>query len=405
MKVAIITEWLKSYAGSERVLEQMLLAFPAADLFAVVDFLPANERGFLGGKTPKVSFIQGLPFARSHFRHYLPLMPLAVEQFDLSSYDLILSSSHAVAKGVIVGPDQLHISYVHSPMRYAWDLQHQYLRESGLDRTGRGLLIRCLLHYLRLWDTRTALGVDHFITNSHFIGRRVKRVYGRESEVIYPPVDIEAFPLQVEKASHYVTASRMVPYKRLDVIVEAFNAMPEKRLIVIGDGPDFKKIKAMAGPNIELLGYQTKESLRDHLKSARAFVFAAEEDFGILPVEAMASGTPVIAFGKGGALETVIEPGGTEPPTGLFFDKQSREALIEAVHRFESQLEVFEPEAIRRHTEKFSIPRFQKEWTTFISSALSDWKTRRTPEILEKPVADRAIAIDKEKRPKGRTTK
>ena len=347
----------------------MIHCFPSADLFAVIDVLPDEERGFLQGKTPKVTFIEKLPGAKKHFRHYLPLMPLAIEQLDLSGYDLIISSSHAVSKGILVGPDQVHISYVHSPMRYAWDLQHQYLRESGLDQRLRGWIARIALHYLRLWDLRTVPGVDHFVANSHFIGRRIKRVYGRSSTVIYPPIDIESFPLHREKTDVYVTASRMVPYKRMDLIVEAFSKMPEKRLIVIGDGPEMEKIKKLSGPNITLLGYQPIEVLKDQLQTAKAFIFAAEEDFGIVPLEAQATGTPVIAFGKGGALETVIPPGTDKAPTGLFFEEQTVASLIGAIHAFEAIEESFDPEAIRRHAEQFSIQRFKETFKNFVDEA------------------------------------
>ncbi|HBR3283618.1 TPA: glycosyltransferase, partial [Klebsiella pneumoniae] len=268
------------------------------------------------------TFIQKLPKAKKKYQQYLPLMPLAIEQLDLSSHDIILSSSHAVAKGVLTGPDQLHISYVHSPIRYAWDLQHQYLRESGLNRGIKGLFAKWILHKIRLWDTRTANGVDFFIANSKFISRRIKKVYGREADVIYPPVDVERFKLKREKQDFYLTASRLVPYKRIDLIVEAFSKMPEKRLVVIGDGPEMSKIRKIAGANIEILGFQPNDVMEEYMMDAKAFVFAAEEDFGITPVEAQACGTPVIAFGKGGVLET-IKNLGQEEPTGLFFYEQN----------------------------------------------------------------------------------
>lgn len=376
MKTAIIAEWLCNYAGSERVLEQIIACFPEADIFAVVDFVPEAERAFLQGKRPITSFVQNLPFARKHFRYYLPLMPLAVEQFDLSGYDLILSNSHAVAKGVIVGPDQLHVSYVHSPMRYAWDLQYQYLHETGLDGRWLGWVARYGLHRLRLWDVRTPLGVDKFIANSGFIRRRIQRIYGRDSSVIYPPVDVDAFTPQAEKADYYVTASRMVPYKRMDLIVEAFSARPERRLIVIGDGPEARKIRRLAGPNVELLGHQPFAVLRGHLQQARAFVFAAEEDFGILPLEAQACGTPVIAYGKGGALETVKGLGMAGQPTGVFFGEQSGESLLAAVDVFESASGQFDPVAIRKHAEQFSVARFRSEYGAFVEQAVAEWRNR-----------------------------
>lgn len=245
-RVAIVHDWLVAYAGSEKVLEQIIQMWPNADLFSIVDFFPEQHRKALGGKHASTSFIQHLPRAKSSFRSYLPLMPLAVEQFDLSSYDLVLTSSHAVAKGVLTGPNQVHVSYVHSPIRYAWDLQHQYLAEAGIKRGIKSWIARSLLHYMRIWDQRTAHGVDAFVANSEFVGRRIRKVYGSKASVVYPPVDVERFELGVKHEDFYVIASRMVPYKRIPLIVEAFGAMPDKRLVVIGDGPDFERCKALA---------------------------------------------------------------------------------------------------------------------------------------------------------------
>jgi glycosyltransferase involved in cell wall biosynthesis len=361
MKVAIVHEWLVTYAGSERVLEQMLRVYPDADIFSIVDGLPAGERGFILDKPVTTSFVQHLPFALKKHRSYLPLMPLAVEQFDLSAYDLVLSSSHAVAKGVLTGPGQLHLCMCYSPIRYAWDLQHQYLRESGLTRGKRGLMAKMILHYIRLWDLRTANGVDGFIAISRFIAERIRKVYRRDSVVIYPPVDVARFTIGETKDDYYLTASRMVPYKKMDLIVEAFVAMPEKRLVVIGDGPDFAKIRVKKTDNITLPGYQPHDVLHTHMQKARAFVFAAEEDFGIAPVEAQACGTPVIAFGKGGALETIrgLE---SRDPTGVFFDEQTVPSLIEAVRRFEANRHKISARACRENALRFSIERFRNEF-------------------------------------------
>jgi glycosyltransferase involved in cell wall biosynthesis len=334
-----------------------------------VDFLKEEERGFLQGKRAQVSFIQRLPKAQRRYRTYLPLMPLAIEQFDLRGYDLVISSSHAVAKGVITGPDQLHICYCHSPMRYAWDLQHQYLKESGLERGMKSWIARALLHYLRLWDSRTANGVDVFIANSRYIARRILKVYRREAEVIYPPVDVEAFTLRQDKEDFYLTASRMVPYKRIDLIVEAFSQMPDRRLVVIGDGPEMPKVRAKAGPNVTLLGYQPFEVLRDYMQRAKAFVFAAEEDFGIAPVEAQACGTPVIAFGKGGAAETVVAG-----ETGVFFQDQNVSSLIKAIEEFEKLS--FNPLRVRKNAERFSSERFRREFAALIEREWSRFKER-----------------------------
>lgn len=375
LRVAVVHDWLTTYAGAERVLEQLLLLYPHADLFSVCDFLSEQERVFLRGKLPITTFIQQLPGARKGYRNYLPLMPLAVEQLDLSGYDLILSSSHAVAKGVLTGPNQLHISYVHSPVRYAWDLQHQYLRESGLDKGIKGWIAKWMLHKMRIWDARTANGVDQFIANSAFIARRIWKTYRREAKVVYPPVNVEAFHFCGNKEDFYLTASRLVPYKRVSLIVEAFAQMPDKQLKVIGDGPEREKINRIASghANIELLGYQTADMLANYMGRARAFVFAAEEDFGIALVEAQACGTPVIAFGRGGALETVCDLS-TNNSTGLFFGEQSVPAVVQAIDRFEREGEgVIHAEDCRINAEQFAPESFrntlgelvEREWKSF----------------------------------------
>jgi glycosyltransferase involved in cell wall biosynthesis len=367
LKVAIVHEWLATYAGSERVVEQMLKVFPDADLFSLVDFIDAESRGFLQNKPVRTSFLQKLPWAEKKFRNYLPLMPLAIEQFDLSGYDLILSSSHAVAKGVLTGPGQIHISYIHTPIRYAWDMQHQYLRETGLDRGLKGNLVKLLLHYMRIWDCRTANGIDYMLANSKFIAQKIWKCYRREATVIYPPVDVAAFTLEDRKADYYFTASRMVPYKKIDLIVEAFSEMPGKKLVVIGDGSDFNKIKAKAGSNIELLGYQPFRVLKKYMQHAKAFVFAGVEDFGIIPVEAQACGTPVIAYGRGGVTETVLDPT-SEAPTGVFFPEQSVAALKKTVAFFEKNQAAFSPEACRANAEKYAPERFREDLKSFVDA-------------------------------------
>lgn len=358
-RVAVVHDWLVTYAGAERVLREILTVYPQADLFAVVDFLDEADRAKLFGKRARTTFIQGLPFAKTKYRSYLPLMPMAIEQLDLSGYDLVISSSHAVAKGILTGPDQVHVCYCHTPIRYAWDLQHQYLREARLERGMNGALARMILHYVRNWDGRTAAGVDQFIANSAYIARRIRKVYQRDAVVVHPPVDVEAFGLRAEKEDFYLTASRMVPYKRIDLIVSAFAAMPERRLVVIGDGPEMARVRALATPNVSILGFQPDEVLRDHLQRARGFVFAAEEDFGILPVEAMACGTPVIAFGRGGVAESVIglDDIAGRAPTGMFFEAQTVAALTAAVARFEEQ--VFGPEVCRERALAFGNARFR----------------------------------------------
>ncbi|HFS1809918.1 TPA: glycosyltransferase family 4 protein [Klebsiella pneumoniae] len=363
--VGIVADWLVTYAGAERVIKEFLDIFPESELYSIVDFLQPEARNELHGKHAVTSFIQNLPKSKNNYQKYLPLMPLAIEQLDVSSHDIILSSSHAVAKGILTGPDQLHISYVHSPIRYAWDLQHQYLREAGFNKGIKASIVKYLLHKIRLWDYRTANGVDHFIANSQFISRRIKKVYNRESTVIYPPVDVERFTLNDKKEDYYFTASRMVPYKRIDLIVEAFSKMPEKKLIVIGDGSEIGKVKSKASKNVEILGYQPNHIMLEHMQNAKAFVFAAEEDFGITPVEAQACGTPVIAFGKGGSLET-IRPLGVDNPTGLFFSEQTIESIISQVNAFERNVEIFEPENCRLNSLRFSSLRFKNEMDNFI---------------------------------------
>jgi glycosyltransferase involved in cell wall biosynthesis len=372
-RVAIVHDWLTTYAGAERVLEQLLHLYPDADLFSVCDFLADSERGFLGGRRATTTSIQKLPGARKRYRSYLFLMPLAIEQLDLSAYDIVLSSSHAVAKGVLTGPDQLHISYVHSPIRYAWDLQHQYLKESGFGRGVKGWIAKWMLHKIRLWDMRTANGVDHFVANSHFIARRIWKTYRREAAVIYPPVDVSSFIMFENKEDFFLTASRMVPYKRIDLIVDAFSCMPDKRLIVIGDGPDMGKIQSKAGTNIQFLGYQSFEVLRNYMQRARAFVFAAEEDFGITPVEAQACGTPVIAYGKGGALETVVDN-----RTGIFFDQQTTGAVRDALSNFELVESRLDYRVIRRNAERFSIDRFRSDFSSFVESRWEEFKMNKS---------------------------
>ncbi|WP_345890386.1 glycosyltransferase family 4 protein [Rufibacter aurantiacus] len=360
MKVAIVHEWFVDYSGSEKVVEQLLRIFPEADLFSVIDFMPDHLRKHIFNKTATTTFIQQLPFARKHYRNYLFLMPLAIEQLDVSAYDVVISSSHAVAKGVLTHAGQLHICYCHSPARYAWDLYHQYLKESGLNSGLKGMLAKLILHRFRNWDVATVNRVDHFVANSKYIARRIKKNYNREATVIYPPVDVENFSLSVKRESFYFTASRLVPYKRIDLIVEAFNEMPDKQLVVIGEGPDYDKIKASAAANVTLLGYQPFEVLKDHLQRAKAFVFAAEEDFGITPVEAQACGTPVIALGKGGALETIT------PDTGIFFSTQEKESLKEAIRLFEGRGALYDKQIIRSSVEKFNQIRFRDEMRQFV---------------------------------------
>lgn len=367
MKIAIIHDWLVTFAGAERVLEQLLQLYPDADIFTIVDFMPVKDRSFLQEHKIYTSFVQRLPLAKTKYRSYLPLMPFAIEQFNLSAYDLVISSSHAVAKGVITGPDQKHVCLCYSPIRYAWDLQHQYLHESGMEKGLKSFFARYFLHKIRIWDSRTSNGVDHFIAISEFIAKRIWKVYRRESEVIYPPVDIESFTFSDSKEEFYLTTSRMVPYKKIDLIVEAFKKMHDKRLVVIGTGPDFQKIKSVAqgASNIELMGFQPFEVLKDHMQKARAFIFAAEEDFGIAPLEAQACGTPVIAYGKGGTLETIVDG-----KTGCFFDEQTVESICDAVERFEKN--TFDYKCCRENAIRFGPEIFRENIIRSISKAITN---------------------------------
>lgn len=365
MKIAVVCDWLVVYAGAERVLEQILKIYPQADVFCLVDFIPEGKRDFLLNKKTRTSFIQNLPKAKTKYRSYLPLMPLAIEQLDVTGYDLVISSSHAVAKGIMTGPNQIHISYVHSPIRYAWDLQHQYLHEAGLEHGVKSWLARLILHYMRIWDSRTANGVDYFIANSQFIAKRIKKVYGREAEVIYPPVDVEAYEICRQKEDFYLTASRMVPYKKIKLIVEAFSQMPDKKLVVIGDGTEFEKTKEIAKENITLMGYQPFDVLKEKMQKAKAFVFAAEEDFGITPVEAQACGTPVIAYGRGGALETVCRLD-SDAPTGVFFTEQNAKSIIKAVEVFEKNADKITADNCRKNAERFEKIYFRKNFYEYV---------------------------------------
>ena len=372
MKKALIHDWFSTYAGAEKCIESFTNVWNDFEIYGLIDFLSECDRDkILKGKYAHTSFIQRLPFAKEKYRNYLPLFPFAIEQFDLSGYDVVLSSSHAVAKGVLTHSNQLHISYVHTPIRYAWDLYHQYLHESGLNHGLKGILAKYFLHKIRLWDVSTANRVDYYIANSHYIARRIKKAYGKSSDIIYPPVDIDKFALRESKSDFYLTASRMVPYKKIDLIVEAFS-QTDKKLLVIGDGPDMGKIKSKASKNIELLGFLDDKTMADLMGQAKAFVFAAEEDFGITPVEAQACGTPVICFGRGGTLETV-----KEGISGLYFMEQNIRELLAAVDKFEQSYDKFEPIKIRENSLKFSRTRFESEIKSYVEKKYEEFKERQ----------------------------
>jgi len=372
-RIAVVHDWLDTWGGGENVLAEILRAYPSAELFALVDFLPEALRPLLGGKRARTTFLQHVPGARRHFRMLLPLFPRAIESLDVSAFDLVISSSHAVAKGVRTAPGQVHVCYCHTPMRYAWDLRDQYLRQRGFATGVRGTLANRILNRLQLWDRKTSGRVTNFVANSEFVRDRIARCYGRASAVIHPPVDTEFFtpgaqsPAAVAR-DYYFAASRWVPYKRMDVIAAAFQALPDRRLVMAGDGPEADRVRAAAGPNVEFAGRVTRERMRDLLRGARAFVFAAEEDFGILPVEAQACGTPVIAYGRGGALETVRDHAAGRP-TGQFFLAQTGDALAAAIRHFETEFPPIDSRDCAANAKRFSTARFRAEFTAFVAAA------------------------------------
>jgi glycosyltransferase involved in cell wall biosynthesis len=379
-RVAIIHDWLITPAGSEAVLREILRVFPEGVLHCVIDRLPPEARAQLGVGRPTATWLNRLPGVSRYYRALLPMMPMAIEALDLSGFDLVISSSHAVAKGVRPRADALHLCYCHSPMRYAWDLEATYLEEAGLANGVRGRLTRALLQRIRRWDRESAGRVSAFMANSAFVAARIERAYGRSSTVVHPPVDTAFFTpgANTNRSTHFVTASRLVSYKRVHAIVEAFRHLPDQQLVVIGDGPDRERVLAAAGPNVTWRGRVSDDALRDELRQARAFVFAAEEDFGILPVEAQACGTPVIALGRGGARETVT------PESGAFFDDPSPTAIAAAIRTF---LEVPAPPSAvcRRNAERFSVGHFHE---AFVKAVRSAWAAHR--QVTPATAPDRA---------------
>lgn len=372
MRVAIVHDWLYVLGGAEKVLQEILRCYPGADVFTLFDLLRPEDRARLGFEKSHTSFLQNMPGLRKYHRSYLPLMPLAIEQLDLSSYDLVISSSCAVAKGVLTGPEQLHIAYVHSPMRYAWDLQHQYLQESGYATGVKGLIARALLHKMRIWDARTAHGPDAIFTNSQFVARRIKKIYGRDAKVIYPPVTIAQRDAILPVGNHFLAASRLVPYKRIEPIVRAFNTMPDLELVVAGDGPEAARLKAIAGPNVTFAGFVPDKQLRDLMTTARAFVFAAEEDFGIIPVEAQSEGAPVLALGRGGARESILTTG--PRPTGMFFETPEPEAIAACVRAFVAKEKTISRLDCRQRASFFSAERFRSQFVAAVNEELDSFR-------------------------------
>lgn len=389
--VAVVRDWLTVHGGADRVMEAVLEGCPPRTPIYALVYQAEHFRGSPIAQHPvHTSFIQRLPWGSRRHRAYLPLMPLAIEQFDLEDSELVISLSHAVAKGVLTRADQLHISYVFTPMRYAWDLYFQYMREAQLHQRLAGWVARPLLHYLRIWDLASARRPDVLVAASHHVARRIRRLYGREARVVYPPVDVERFVPRLRRDEFYLIVSRLVPYKQVSLVVEAFSRLG-RPLVVIGDGPDRKKIRRLAGPSVRLLGYQPDAVVTDHMERCKAFVHAANEDFGIAPVEAQAAGAPVIAYGRGGATETIV-PG----ETGLFFARQTVDSLVDAVRAFEADSRGFEPARIRQAATRFNKARFQREfqglvdaeWARFTQVGGDGWHGEPIPGQVPRSVAD-----------------
>jgi glycosyltransferase involved in cell wall biosynthesis len=382
VRIALVHDWLDTWRGGERVLAELCSIYRAADLFALVDFLPDSDRAKLGNRRTTTTFLQNLPLASRGFRRFLPLFPRAIESLDLSAYDLVISSSHAFAKGVRTHRGQLHICYCYTPMRYAWDLRRQYLAPSGLDRGLRGWFAGRMLDRLREWDRASSERVDHFVASSRYIGERIRRAYGRESTVIYPPVAVApamppAAPGRADLLEpFYVTVSQLVPYKRVDLVVEAFRSLSDRRLVVIGDGPERARIAALAGANVRMLGGISDCERDGWLARATAFVFAAEEDFGIAPLEAQALGTPVIALARGAAVETIR--GLDDPaPTGVLYADQTAAGIAEAVRTFEASRDRIDPAACVENARRFGSDRFRRELSAFVDARWQEFAATR----------------------------
>lgn len=370
MKVAIVQEWLVTVGGSDKVVKAILDVFPDADIYTLVAKKDVCDELGIPWEKVHTSFIQKMPLGTKKHRAYLPLFPFAIEQFDLRGYDVVISSSHCVAKGVLTKADQLHICYCHSPIRYCWDMYNEYLEESHLDKGFKSWLVRLMLHPIRQFDAIAGSRVDYYISNSDYVGQRIRKTYRRKATTIHPNIDISNFELCNDKKEYYLASSRLVAYKKIDTIIEAFNQMPDKKLVVIGGGPNLEAYRKLAKDNVTVMGYQPFDVLKDKMQHAKAFVFAADEDFGMIPIEAQSCGTPVIAYGHGGSLETVN--GGK---TGLFFNEQTSEAIVEAVNRFEAMgSQPFAPADCRQWAEGFSEERFKREIKEFVEEKYDEFK-------------------------------
>lgn len=370
MKTAVVHDWLPIYSGAEQVVAEIMRVLGPSDLFTLYDFLTEQDRQRLGARRVITSYLNRLPLKERFYRHSFPLCPGAMEDFDLSDYDLVVSSSAAFAKGVIVHPHQRHIAYVHTLPRYAWDQTFEYLDRTAFSGPPFGMILRNSLHKLRIWDARTAHGPDVLLANSTVVQRRIEQIYGRQSVLLHPPVDVDAFPLCEEKDDYYIVASRMVPYKRMDLVVGAFAQMPDRRLVVAGDGPELGALKAIAGPNVTFSGRVPREELVDLVRRARAFLFASYEDFGIVMAEAQAAGTPVIAYGRGGA-EDIVAPLGGPKPTGVLFDQRDVASIVAAVDVFESRRGEISAVDCRARAERFSMASFQRRFAHVVEAVTS----------------------------------
>lgn len=370
MKIAIVQEWLVTVGGSDKVVKAILDVFPDADIYTLVAKKEVCDELGIPWEKIHTSFIQKMPLGTKKHRAYLPLFPFAIEQFDLRGYDVVISSSHCVAKGVLTKADQLHICYCHSPIRYCWDMYNEYLEESHLDKGFKSWLVRLMLHPIRQFDAIAGSRVDYYISNSDYVGQRIRKTYRRKATTIHPNIDISNFELCNDKQEYYLASSRLVAYKKIDTIIEAFNQMPDKKLVVIGGGPNLEAYRKLAKDNVTVMGYQPFDVLKDKMQHAKAFVFAADEDFGMIPIEAQSCGTPVIAYGHGGSLETVN--GGK---TGLFFYEQTPEAIVEAVNKFEAMgSQPFAPADCRQWAEGFSEEKFKREIKEFVEKKYEEFK-------------------------------
>src|SRR5262245_59657468 len=366
MRVALVHDWLPVFSGAERVLSEIMRVVGASDLYTLYDFLDELERAAIGASRIYTSGLNGLPFVEKYYRWTFPFCPQAIEAFNLSQYDLVISSSAAFAKGVIPHPHQKHIAYVHTAVRYAWDQSYEYLSQTPMSRFPAGIVLCRLLHKIRMWDVRTAHSADLFVANSSIVKRRIEQVYRRRAVVIEPPVDIAEIPLVEEKDDYFVVASRLVPYKRIDLVVRAFSEMPSLRLLVVGDGPEMPRLRSLAAANVTFTGYLPRAALIETIQKARAFVFAAYEDFGIVLAEAQAAGTPVLAFGRGGAAD-IVAPLDAKEPTGILFAEQSVDAVKHAVELFCRDERRFLPTVCRANVERLAPENFRMRMRALIA--------------------------------------